>query len=256
VNDEQLLRYARQILLPQIDLAGQERLAQARVVIVGLGGLGAPVAMYLAAAGVGTLVLVDDDKVELSNLQRQIIHTHAALETPKVTSASTRLQAINPHLEVLTYHQHIQPDNAEQLAQGADLLMDCSDSLQTRLTLNQLSLKQSLPLVSGAAIALQGQVTVFDPRQAGSPCYACLYAQQEEMPASCAENGVLGPLVGIIGAMQALEALKLLVGFGTTLVGRLLVFDGQVAEWQHLRLAPNPQCSVCAADKQNNDKDK
>ncbi len=246
MNNEQLVRYARQILLPQIDIDGQERLAGSRVLVAGLGGLGAPVALYLAAAGVGTLVLVDDDAVELSNLQRQIIHTSAAVDTAKVASAAARLLALNPGVEVLTHAERLNSDNAERLAEGADVLVDCSDNFATRYTLNALSRGRGVPLVSGAAIALEGQVTVFDPRQPNSPCYACLYPEQNDVAATCSESGVLGPLVGVVGAMQALETLKLLAGFGTPLVGRVLLFDGAAAEWRSLQLAADPGCPVCA----------
>lgn len=251
MNDEQLLRYARQILLPQIDIAGQERLAGARVLIAGLGGLGAPVALYLAAAGVGTLVLVDDDTVELSNLQRQIIHTSAAVDTTKVASAAARLLALNPEVEVITHSQRLDGDNAGRLGEGADVLVDCSDNFATRYILNDLSLARGVPLVSGAAIALEGQVTVFDPRRRHSPCYACLYPEQDDAAATCAESGVLGPLVGVVGAMQALETLKLLADFGTSLVGRVLLFDGAAAEWRNLQLPADPQCPVCRHSRSN-----
>src|SRR5690554_6224953 len=224
MNDEQLLRYSRQIMLPGVDIAGQEKLAQARVLIVGLGGLGAPVALYLAAAGVGTLVLVDADVVDLTNLQRQIIHSTASVDQPKVDSAAKALAALNPTIQLHTHPQIVSADNIDALAQGCDVLIDCTDNFTTRFLLNRYSVTHKTPLVSGAAIRLEGQVSVFDPRQHNSPCYRCLYAEQDDQALSCAESGVLGPLVGVIGAMQAVEAIKLVVGFGSTLAGRLLLF--------------------------------
>lgn len=246
MEDEQLLRYARQILLPQVDIAGQEKIGAARVLIAGLGGLGAPVALYLAAAGVGTLVLVDDDIVEVSNLQRQIIHTSAAVDTTKVASAAARLLALNPEVEVITHPLRVDADNIARLAADVDVIVDCSDNFATRYLLNAHCLTASIPLVSGAAIALEGQLSVFDSRRADSPCYACLYPEQSDVAATCSESGVLGPLVGVIGAMQALETLKLLAGFGDSLTGRVLLFDAAAAEWRQLRLPRDPHCPACS----------
>ncbi|HEY7885512.1 MAG TPA: molybdopterin-synthase adenylyltransferase MoeB [Cellvibrionaceae bacterium] len=246
MNDEQLLRYSRQIMLPGVDVAGQEKLADARILIVGLGGLGAPVALYLAAAGVGTLVLADADAVELTNLQRQIIHSTASINQPKVDSAAKALTALNPTIQLIAHPEAASTDNIEALAQGCDVLVDCTDNFTTRFLLNRHSVAHKIPLVSGAAIRLEGQISVFDPRADNSPCYRCLYSEQDDQALSCAESGVLGPLVGVIGAMQAMEAIKLVVGLGSTLAGRLLVFDAATAHWRELALQPDPACPVCA----------
>jgi len=239
MNDEQLLRYSRQIMLPELDIEGQERLLNATVLLVGLGGLGSPVAMYLAAAGVGHLMLADHDQVDLSNLQRQIAHTTARLGQSKVHSAAQTLKALNPEVRVTEVEERLEGERLQTLVEGADLVVDGTDNFGVRYAINAAC-------VSGAAIRLEGQVAVFDPRDPDSPCYRCLYDVDRDEQLSCAASGVLAPLVGIIGSMQALEAIKLLAGFGTSLAGKLLLFDASTAHWRELRLPKDPDCPVCS----------
>lgn len=245
MNDEQLLRYSRHIMLPDLDIEGQEKLLAAHVLILGLGGLGSPVAMYLAAAGVGHLTLVDDDEVDLSNLQRQIVHTTERIGQSKVASAAQTIAQLNPEVEVTCLTQRLDQKALKQQLADVDLALDCTDNFSTRFALNAACVTTRTPLVSGAAIRLEGQVAVFDSRRPESPCYRCLYEDQNDENLSCAASGVLAPLVGVIGTMQALEALKLLAGFGTDLAGRLLLFDARHAQWRELKLARDPKCPVC-----------
>jgi len=246
LSDEQLLRYSRQIMLPAFDVEGQLRLLNSHVLIVGLGGLGSPVAMYLAAAGVGTLTLVDDDEVDLSNLQRQIVHRSEMLGRSKVLSAKAALQALNPETVVHTVAQRLEGDRLRDVVQNVDLIVDCSDNFTTRFALNRLSVELQRPLVSGAAIRMEGQISVFDPRRDDSPCYQCLYGEGADENLSCSEAGVMAPLVGVIGSMQALEAIKVLSASYQDIVGRLLMFDAAHGEWRQLRLRKDPQCPCCA----------
>ncbi|MDQ2077644.1 molybdopterin-synthase adenylyltransferase MoeB [Marinimicrobium sp. ABcell2] len=245
MNDEQLLRYSRQILLPDVDIDGQEKLLSSRVLILGLGGLGAPVAMYLAGAGVGHLVLADFDAVDLTNLQRQIIHTTDRIGEPKVTSAAQALRELNPDIQVTCIQERLEGEALHRQLEQVDLVLDCSDNFTTRFELNAACVATGTPLVSGAAVRLEGQVAVFDSRREDSPCYRCLYHTQSEEDLTCSANGVLAPVVGVVGSMQALEAIKLLVGFGTSLTGRLLLFDARHAQWRELKLARDPDCPVC-----------
>ena len=245
LTDDQLLRYSRQIMLPDIDIRGQEALQQARVLIVGLGGLGSPVAMYLAAAGVGELVLVDDDKVELSNLQRQVIHHSSSVGVAKVDSAAQRIASINSDVQVQCVSHRLGREELIDWLKKAHLVVDCSDNFATRYLLNSCCVEQNTPLVSGAAIRMEGQLLTVDPRVAGSPCYQCLYPSAGDDNLSCAESGVLAPVVGVIGSMQALEAIKVLTGVGETLVGRLMIFDGKNMQWQTMKLKADPNCPVC-----------
>lgn len=247
LSDEQLLRYSRQIMLPDIDIDGQLRLLNSRVLIVGLGGLGSPVSLYLAAAGVGELWLVDDDQVDLSNLQRQIAHTTERIGASKVDSAKLALQAVNPDVQVHALCQRLDAVSMAELVAKVDLVLDCSDNFTTRFALNVACFNAGKPLVSGAAIRFDGQVSVFDPRNSESPCYQCLYPQGDDQALSCSESGVLAPLVGIIGSVQAMEAIKLLAGAGKPLTGRLLLLDGRRMEWREMRLSPEPLCPVCSA---------
>ncbi len=245
VDDQQLLRYSRQILLPQIDIAGQQRLLDSRVLIVGLGGLGAPVALYLAAAGVGTLVLADHDQVDLTNLQRQIIHQSADIGRAKVDSAGDHLLALNPQVTIRRIQQALADTALQEAVADVDLVLDCSDNFTTRQAVNAACVSLTKPLVSGAAIRLEGQLSVFDPRQADSPCYQCLYGNGGEEALSCSEAGVIGPLVGLVGSLQALEALKLLAGFGEPLVGRLLLIDALSSRFREMRIRRDPACACC-----------
>jgi len=252
VNDEQLLRYSRQILLPDFDVDGQERLLASKVLIVGLGGLGSPVALYLAAAGVGEIWLADHDSVDVSNLQRQIAHTEKDIGRPKVASAAEKLRELNPHIRVDTINEKLQGQLLEDACAAVDLVVDCSDNFNTRFALNATCWKYKKPLVSGAAIRSEGQLLIIDPRRDDSPCYRCLYDDSvADTQLSCSENGVLSPIVGIIGTLQALEAIKLLANYGEPAVGKLLVFDGKTLEWRSLRLKKAEDCSVCGQQPSN-----
>ncbi|CAN7688882.1 molybdopterin-synthase adenylyltransferase MoeB [Aquipseudomonas alcaligenes] len=245
LSDEELLRYSRQILLPQIDVDGQLRLKQARVLIVGVGGLGSPVALYLAAAGVGELHLADFDSVDLTNLQRQIIHDSQSVGQPKVDSAMARLTALNPEVRLVPHRAALDVDSLAAAVSAVDLVLDCSDNFGTREAVNAACVAARKPLVSGAAIRLEGQLSVFDPRRDDSPCYHCLYGHGSEAELTCSEAGVVGPLVGMVGSLQALEALKLLAGFGEPLVGRLLLVDALGSRFRELRVKRDPGCTVC-----------
>ena len=245
MNDQELLRYSRQILLPEIDVAGQEKIIASRVLIIGVGGLGSPVAMYLAAAGVGHLVLVDDDKVDLSNLQRQIVHTNDMIGTAKVSSAAQQLAKLNPTIQTTNIDRRLTIDELQEQIEAADVVIDCSDNFSTRFAINKTCVQSQTPLVSGAAIRLEGQIAVFDPRRADSPCYNCLYDEIDDSQLSCSQNGVLSSLVGIIGSIQATETLKLLAEFGEPLIGRLLLLDAKTMSWQELKLKKDPTCPVC-----------
>ncbi len=245
MNDEQLLRYSRQIMLPAFGVEGQQRLLDSRVLIVGAGGLGSPAALYLAAAGVGRLVIADDDRVDLSNLQRQILHGQADIGRPKVESAAASLARINPDTQVEALQTRLAGEALAEQVAAADLVIDASDNFDTRFAINAACVDAGRPLVSGAAIRNEGQLTVFLPGTPDSPCYRCLYRDGSETEQTCAENGVLAPVVGMIGSLQALEAIKVLTGVGEPLCGRLLVFDGNALEFRTLRLRPDPGCDVC-----------
>ena len=245
MKDDQLLRYSRQIMLPQVDIAGQQALLDSHVLIIGAGGLGSPASMYLAAAGVGKLTLVDDDTVELSNLQRQLAHAETDLGANKVDSAAATLRAINSDVEVVALNRRVGAAELGELVNTADVVLDATDNVETRFAINRACLAAKVPLVSGAAIRLEGQVAVFDSRQSDSPCYECLYKGGEGGDLTCADNGVFAPVVGIIGSMQALEALKLIAQFGDTLVGRLLLFDASSMQWREMTLPRDPNCVAC-----------
>ncbi|OEC53970.1 molybdopterin-synthase adenylyltransferase MoeB [Pseudomonas sp. ENNP23] len=245
LSDEELLRYSRQILLPQIDVDGQLRLKQGRVLIVGLGGLGSPAALYLAAAGVGELHLADFDSVDLTNLQRQVIHDSASVGVLKVESAMTRLATLNPGVRLVPITRALDVDSLAAAVAQVDVVLDCTDNFGTREAVNAACVAAGKPLVSGAAIRLDGQLSVFDPRRDDSPCYHCLYGHGSEAELTCSEAGVVGPLVGLVGSLQALEALKLLAGFGEPLVGRLLLVDALGTRFRELRVKRDPACSVC-----------
>lgn len=245
LNDQELLRYSRQILLQHVDIDGQLRLKESRVLIVGLGGLGSPVALYLAAAGVGELHLADFDTVDLTNLQRQIIHDSASIGQSKVDSAMQRLAAINPQIKLVAHRSALDADTLADAVSQVDLVLDCCDNFGTREAVNAACFVARKPLVSGAAIRLEGQLSVFDSRQPASPCYHCLYGHGSEDELTCSEAGVIGPLVGLVGSLQALEALKLLAGFGEPLVGRLLLIDALGTRFRELRVKRDPGCSVC-----------
>lgn len=247
VNDEALLRYSRHILLPQIGIDGQERIAGARVLIVGAGGLGSPAALYLASAGIGTIVLADGDTVDLTNLQRQILHRTQSIGQPKVMSGAATLTEINPHCRVIPLQARLAGERLESEIAAADVVLDCCDNFATRHAVNRACVAQRKPLVSGAAVRFDGQVAVFDSRCDDAPCYHCLFPEAEDVEeVRCATMGVFAPLVGIIGSMQAAEALKLLIGCGESLAGRLLLLDGLAMEWRSITVPRDPACPVCA----------
>ena len=245
MNDDQLLRYSRQLMLPQIEIAGQQKLLAARVLIIGAGGLGSPASIYLAAAGTGNLTIYDSDTVDLSNLQRQIAHHTDDIGTDKVISTRRTLKKINPDTRVNACNQRLAGPQLDHEVQRADVVLDCSDNFTTRFAVNAACVKYRTPLVSGAAIRFEGQLSVFTTGHNDSPCYNCLYADTGEDAQSCATNGVIAPITGIIGSMQALEAIKLLLGIGTTLTGRLLLLDGLSFECATLNLRKNPACPTC-----------
>ena len=245
MKDEQLLRYSRQIMLPQMDVAGQQKLIDATVLIVGMGGLGCPAAMYLAAAGVGHLIIADDDLVELTNLQRQVAHSQSMIGEPKVVSAQQTLLGLNPDLKITALQKRLEGSELGEAVGQADLIVDACDNFTTRFAINSACIEHGKPLVSGAAIRMEGQVAVFDSRNPTSPCYQCLYSQGDDENASCSENGVMAPLVGIIGAVQAMEAIKLLTGIGESLTGRLLLLDASTLQWREMRLPRDSSCGAC-----------
>ncbi|MGD2137038.1 MAG: molybdopterin-synthase adenylyltransferase MoeB [Gammaproteobacteria bacterium] len=245
MDDDQLLRYSRQIMLPQVDVSGQEKLLATRALIIGAGGLGSPAAMYLAAAGTGHLVISDDDCVELSNLQRQLLHSEADIGRNKAASARDTVLAINPQVQVTVFEDRLQGGSLDMQVRQADIVLDCSDNFTTRFAVNRACFAQNRPLVSGAAVRLEGQLAVFLPGTEDSPCYNCLYREGGQQDQTCSENGVLAPVVGIIGAMQALEAIKVVLSLGSSLAGRLVVFDGMTHEWRILKLKRDPACPVC-----------
>lgn len=247
LSDDELLRYSRQILLKQVDVAGQLKLGQSRVLIVGLGGLGSPVALYLAAAGVGELHLADFDTVDTTNLHRQILHDTAAVGSTKVDSAIKRLEALNPLVKLVPLRAALDVDSLGAAVAAVDLVLDCTDNFAIREAVNAACVAAKKPLVSGAAIRLEGQLSVFDPRIDSSPCYHCLYGHGSEAELTCSEAGVAGPLVGLVGSLQALEALKLLAGFGEPLVGRLMLIDALTSRFRELKVKRDPACAICGA---------
>lgn len=247
MDDAQLLRYSRHILLPELGIDAQGKFAAARALIVGAGGLGCPAAQFLAAAGVGHLTLCDPDRVDLTNLQRQVLYATADIGLPKTAAAGTRLNAVNPEVRVTAVPERLARDRLTREVAAADVVLDCSDNFATRHAVNRACVAAAKPLVSGAAIRFDGQVAVFDPRVAQAPCYHCLFGERETLEETrCATMGVFAPLAGIIGAMQAAEALKLIAGVGRSLAGRLLLFDALAMEWREVRVARDPHCPVCA----------
>ncbi len=247
MDDAQLLRYSRHILLPEFGIEAQQRFAAAHVLVVGAGGLGAPVAHFLAAAGIGTLTLADPDRVDLTNLQRQILYATGDVGHRKVDAARARLASINPDVRIETISARLGADALAALAERVDVVVDCCDNFATRHAVNRACVGARTPLVSGAAIRFDGQIAVFDARDADSPCYHCLFGESEDLEEMrCAIMGVFAPLVGIVGATQAAETLKLVAGVGETLAGRLLLLDALAMEWREVRVARDPECSVCS----------
>jgi len=251
MNNAQLLRYSRHIMLPQVDIRGQEAILGSAVLLVGLGGLGSPVAMYLAAAGVGELVLVDDDEVEASNLQRQIIHREKTLGFKKVRSAQAAIAEINSKVRIQTIDRRLSQLELDKIVPKVDVVIDCSDNAATRELLNRLCHQRRRPLISGAAIRFEGQLAVFDFRDEESPCYRCLYNAQGGENLTCSENGVFAPLLGIVGSMQASEALKMITGIGDSMSGRLALFDALQSQWCYVNVNKDPDCCICASACEN-----
>lgn len=246
MNDNQLLRYSRHILLDDIGIEGQEKLLAAHALVIGAGGLGSPAAYYLASAGIGKITLVDNDTVDLTNLQRQILHTTDRVGQPKAQSGKQTLAQINPEVEVVPVMERVEGERLSELVAQATVVLDCSDNFATRHAVNRACVAHKVPLVSGAAIRFDGQISVFDPRRADAPCYACLFPQDQQFEeVLCSTMGVFAPLVGIIGTMQAAEALKLVAGIGESLAGRLLLLDGRHMEWTSIRVARASACAVC-----------
>jgi adenylyltransferase/sulfurtransferase len=245
LSNEELLHYSKQILLPQIDISGQEALKKAHILIIGLGGLGSPVALYLASSGIGHLTLVDDDHVELSNLQRQIIHSMDELGEKKVRSAQNRLNRINPRCQIHTIQERLNTQTVIPWIQKADIVIDCSDNIETRLTMNHVCFNTQTPLISGSAIRFEGQLIVFT-MQPHSPCYQCLYPSSLHIKSTCSTNGVLGPIVGVIGCLQALEAIKLITQPSLITPGQLTLFDGMTLSFQQLKLPQKKTCPICS----------
>jgi molybdopterin/thiamine biosynthesis adenylyltransferase len=246
MNDDQLLRYSRHILLDEIGIEGQTRLLQSHALVIGAGGLGSPVALYLGTAGVGRITLVDHDTVDVTNLQRQIAHNLSRLGSPKAESARATINAINPDVQVIPVILRADAAWLDEAVQGADVVIDCSDNFGTRHAVNTACVAHRKPLVSGAAIGFDGQVSVYDSRQAHAPCYACIFpAESTFEEVRCSTMGVFAPLVGIIGTVQAAEALKLLMGVGSSLAGRLQMLDARTMEWTEIRMARQPGCAVC-----------
>jgi adenylyltransferase/sulfurtransferase len=245
MKDDELLRYSRHILLPEVDISGQEKLLASSALIVGMGGLGCPVAMYLAASGVGHLGLADFDRVDLSNLQRQIAHGTQSIGKLKVESARETIAELNPDTRITCIEDKLSGKVLEENVAAFDIVLDCSDNFLTRFAVNTACVTTGTPLVSGAAIQLEGQVMVMNPADPNSPCYQCLYDEADDSQFSCSENGVLAPVTGIIGAIQATEALKLIAGFGDLLSGYLLLLDAKTMQWQKFKLPRNPHCAIC-----------
>jgi len=246
-NDAQLLHYSRQIMLPHFGIEGQQQLHQAHVVIMGVGGLGSPAAMYLAAAGVGTLTLVDFDHVDNSNLQRQIAHNTDSIGDSKTSSAKNTLLKINPETRIHCINKQLKLNELEALFKKTSCVIDGTDNFKTRFLINRACVSQNIAQVSAAAIQYEGQITVFDNRLQNSACYACLYAEHGEENTNCSDNGILAPVVGILGSMQALEAIKLICNIGETLQNRLLIFDALALQWRTMKLNKDPNCPVCGS---------
>lgn len=244
LNDNDFMRYSRQVMLEDIGLEGQNKLQQARVLIVGLGGLGSPASLYLAGAGIGELILVDDDELHVSNLQRQILYRTQDIPDAKSEVAKQSLLALNPEIKITSYKQRINDDSLSKLVKEVDLVLDCTDNMLTRQAINRACVTQQIPLISGSAVGFSGQLMVFEPPFIHG-CYHCLYPDEAEPQRNCRTAGILGPVVGVIGTLQALEAIKLLSGLPSSLSGKLRLFDGRKQNWSTLRLTPSKTCPVC-----------
>ena len=246
MQDEQLLRYSRQIFLPEIDVVGQQVLLSSRVLILGLGGLGSPAAMYLASGGVGTLALADFDDVDLSNLQRQVVHGTSDVGSPKTASAAKRLTEMNPDIELIELSEKLNEKTLQAQVELANVVLDCTDNFSSRFLINKVCFQQRTPLVNGSAVGFGGQLAVFDFSNASTPCYQCLYPVEGPDGDHCSDTGVIGPLVGVIGSLQALESLKIILSIGQTLAAKLLLFDALESRWHSVSIPADPDCSICS----------
>ncbi|MDG2088299.1 MAG: molybdopterin-synthase adenylyltransferase MoeB [Arenicellaceae bacterium] len=246
MQDEQLLRYSRQIFLPEIDVVGQQVLLSSRVLILGLGGLGSPAAMYLASGGVGTLALADFDDVDLSNLQRQVVHGTSDVGSPKTASAAKRLTEMNPDIELIELSEKLNEKTLQAQVELANVVLDCTDNFSSRFLINKVCFQQRTPLVNGSAVGFGGQLAVFDFSNASTPCYQCLYPVEGPDGDHCSDTGVIGPLVGVIGSLQALESLKIILSIGQTLAAKLLLFDAFESRWHSVSIPADPDCSICS----------
>jgi len=245
MNDHELLRYSKQIMLPQIDIEGQQKINDSTILIIGMGGLGSPTALYLAAAGVGHLVIADFDQVELSNLQRQIIHRTADIGDDKVNSAKTKLLELNPNIKVTIANEIMHSDNLVSLIKDVDIVLDGTDNFESRFEINKVCVESQKPLISAAVIRFEGQISVFKGYEVDQPCYQCLYSEEGNGRESCVENGVLAPVAGLVGTMQALQAIKVLLGIGEQLCGELLLIDGLDLSFRKVKIAKDPECPIC-----------
>ena len=248
MNDEQLLRYSRHLLLEEIDVAGQEKLLASHILVIGAGGLGSAAAPYLAAAGVGHITLIDHDLVELTNLQRQIMHAESKIGHSKAASGKQFLEQLNSSIRIETIQAKATSPLLDDLLPSVDIVLDCTDNFSTRHLINASCVKHQIPLVSGSALRFDGQISVFDPRNSASPCYACIFSPDEQFEeVSCSSMGIFSPLVGIIGTMQAAQALQMMIGFGEPLVGRMLLWDARTTRIDEIKIARNTECSVCGS---------
>ena len=245
MNDHELLRYSKQIMLPQIDIEGQQKINDSTILIIGMGGLGSPTALYLAAAGVGHIIIADFDQVELSNLQRQIIHSTSDIGDDKVNSAKTKLLELNPNITVTVANEIMHSDNLASLIKDVDIVLDGTDNFESRFEINKACVECHKPLISAAVIRFEGQISVFKGYEVGQPCYQCLYSEQGNGRESCVENGVLAPVAGLVGTIQALQAIKVLLGLGEQLCGELLLIDGLDLSFRKVKIAKDSECSIC-----------
>lgn len=245
MNDEQLMRYSRHILLPEIDVEGQEALLATHALIVGLGGLGSPIALYLAAAGIGEFTLIDDDVVDATNLQRQVAHHNSDVGKAKVHSAADKMYGINPDIEINRIQARLSDELLDAVISNIDIVIDATDNFATRVTINRICTQKNKPVIYGAAVRLEGQVFVYDPEQAGAPCYECLHKDIDDSALNCAENGVAGPVVGIIGTMQAMEVLRLVCKIGASSAGKLQNFDARDMSWRTFKVLRRVDCAAC-----------
>ena len=245
MNDHELLRYSKQIMLPQIDIEGQQKINDSKMLIIGMGGLGSPTALYLAAAGVGHIVIADFDQVELSNLQRQIIHSTSDIGDDKVNSAKAKLLELNPNITVTVANEIMHSDNLASLIKDVDIVLDGTDNFESRFEINKACVECHKPLISAAVIRFEGQISVFKGYEVDQPCYQCLYSEQGDGRESCVENGVLAPVAGLVGTIQALQAIKVLLGIGEQLCGELLLIDGLDLSFRKVKIAKDSECSIC-----------